>query len=266
LSYAVVERKKEVRRKVDGGSMIEVVSAGREQGNVAKIIVNNQQILTAHNSMGSSLNSATMSSNYRKGDLDAEAAIALDKNEKTYFHTKCGEDEWWSAQFNHKTLVTEVKIQNRADGDDATIKRLSNAEITVEGQYCGSIPKISEAKRGGEWFTVKCEKPVAGSNIMVRNTMKTCLHFSSISVTGFKMEADGSRGINVVALDARDHTVLMAKAYDTYVNDNASSDMIRDLNGVRRGSIIIAAVRDEGSRKFSAEARALFTKWGSAEA
>lgn len=100
---------------------------------------------------------------------------------------------------------------------------------------------------------------------MVRNTMKTCLHFSSIEVKGFRMDPNGSRGINVVALDARDHTVLMAKSYDTYGNDNASGDMIKDLNGVRRGSIIIAAVRDEGSKKFTADARALFAKWGSAE-
>lgn len=42
MSYAVVERKKEVRRKVEGGSSIEVVSAGFTDGNIGKIIVNNE--------------------------------------------------------------------------------------------------------------------------------------------------------------------------------------------------------------------------------
>ena len=110
MSYAVVERKKQVRRKVDGGSMIEVVSAGKTEGDIAKIMVNNQQVLTTHNSENSGFAGATMSSNYRKGDLDAEAGIALGKDATTYFHTKCGEDEWWSAKFNYKTLVTEVRI------------------------------------------------------------------------------------------------------------------------------------------------------------
>jgi hypothetical protein len=100
---------------------------------------------------------------------------------------------------------------------------------------------------------------------MVRNTMKKCLHFTSIEVTGYRMDVNGSRGVNVVALDARDHSVLLAKSYDTYANDNASGDMIKDLRGVRRGSIIVAAVKDEGSKKLSAEAKELFTKWGSAQ-
>jgi hypothetical protein len=56
-----------------------------------------------------------MSSQYRKSKLNEDAAIALDQtpNKKTYFHTKCNSDEWWSAQFADKMLVTEVQIQNR---------------------------------------------------------------------------------------------------------------------------------------------------------
>lgn len=100
---------------------------------------------------------------------------------------------------------------------------------------------------------------------MVRNTLKKCLHFTSIEVTGYRMDANGSRGLNVVALDARDHTPLLAKAYDTFGNGDASADLIKDLRGVRRGSVIIAAVKDEGSKKLSSELKALFSKWGSTE-
>jgi len=84
---------------------------------------------------------------------------------------------------------------------------------------------------------------------MVRNTLKKCLHFADIKVVGQLMDPNGSRGINVVALNARNHEVLLAKSYDTFANDNASADLVADLKGVRRGSIIIAAVKDEASRK-----------------
>jgi hypothetical protein len=49
LSYAVVERKRTTRAKVDGGSSIEIVSAGFTDGNVGKIILNGKDILTTQN-------------------------------------------------------------------------------------------------------------------------------------------------------------------------------------------------------------------------
>lgn len=134
LSYATVEKKKEVRHKVDGGSSIEVVSAGWKDGNIAKIMLNGEQILTRRNSSSKvAMKGATMSSNYRKGDKNKAAALALDSDQKSYFHTKCGADEWWSAQFGDKYLVTEVKIQNRFQGHESSLRRLQNAEVTIEG-------------------------------------------------------------------------------------------------------------------------------------
>jgi len=160
-------------------------------------------------------------------------------------------------------MVTEVRIQNRLQGNENSNRRLQKAEITVEGQFCGYLPENTPGV--GEWYTVKCEKPVAGSNIMVRNTLKKCLHFTSIEVKGMRMEQSGSRGINVVALDQRNHRVILAKAYDTYANDQASGDMLKDLKGLRKGSIIIAAVRDEASKKLSKGVKEFFTKLGSKE-
>lgn len=90
--------------------------------------------MTASNSVGSiKMKGATMSSNYRKGDINKEAGLALDGNDKTYFHTKCGADEWWSAQFDHRVLVTEVRITNRFEGHDSSLRRLQKSEITIEG-------------------------------------------------------------------------------------------------------------------------------------
>jgi len=143
LSYAVVERKRETRQKVDGGSSIEIVSAGFENGNVGKIILNGKEVLTTRN-MDSTvkMQDAMMSSNYRKGDVSEEASLALNDDVNTYFHTKCEADEWWSAQFGNKFLVSEVQITNRLKGDDNVVRRLQKAEITVEGKHCGFLPEI----------------------------------------------------------------------------------------------------------------------------
>jgi hypothetical protein len=48
----------------------------------------------------------------------------------------------------------------------------------------------------GEWYTVKCTKPVIGTDIKVRNTRGTCLHFSSIKVAGKKISEVASGAPN----------------------------------------------------------------------
>jgi hypothetical protein len=79
------------------------------------------------------------------------------------------------------------------------------------------------------------------------------------------MDPSGSRGLNLVALDARTHKVIHAKSYDTYGRSNASGDLIKDFKSIKNGSILIVAVKDEGSRQFSKEARSLFETIGSKE-
>jgi outer membrane protein assembly factor BamA len=75
MSYAVVTKTTTKSTKVDGGSKIEVVSAGYKTGNIAKIMLNGNQVLTTRNSSGKvTMKEATMSSDYRKGDLNAHAA------------------------------------------------------------------------------------------------------------------------------------------------------------------------------------------------
>jgi len=98
---------------------------------------------------------------------------------------------------------------------------------------------------------------------MVRNTRKSCLHFSHIDVTGYEMDPAGGEGINIVALNQRDHSVLLAKSYNTQHNEHASKDMINDMKGVRRGSVIIAAVRGGASEKLEGDVKTLFASFGS---
>jgi len=44
--------------------------------------------------------------------LNEAAALALDASsgKSTYFHTKCGKDEWWSADFGGHVQVESVRI------------------------------------------------------------------------------------------------------------------------------------------------------------
>lgn len=155
MSYAVTERKRQERTKVDGGSSIEVISAGFKDGNMGKIMLNGNQVLTTANSESKiGLKEATMSSNYRKGDINKAAQLAIDGDVNSYFHTKCGADEWWSAQFGDRFVVSEVRIRNRIKGADATVRRLQKAEITIEGKHCGFLPESTPKET--EWFTVKC--------------------------------------------------------------------------------------------------------------
>lgn len=87
-----------------------------------------------------------MSTNYRSTDPAADAALALnnDEDHTAYFHTKCGTDEWWAAEFGGRFLVSEIHITNRKNGGPNTMKRLNKSEITVEGQYCGVVEDVTD--------------------------------------------------------------------------------------------------------------------------
>jgi hypothetical protein len=55
----------------------------------------------------------------------------------------------------------------------------------------------------------------------------------------------------------------MAKSYDTWANDNASADFLKDVNALPEGAIVLTAVKDEASKKLSAKAKKFFEKMGS---
>ena len=70
--------------------------------------------------------------------------------------------------------------------------------------------------------------------------------------------------MNLVALNPANHNVMIAKAYDTYGRTEASSDLARDLNGLRRGSIVVVSVKDS-AENISEEVKEAFHAMGSQE-
>lgn len=66
------------------------------------------------------------------------------------------------------------------------------------------------------------------------------------------------RGFNVAVLAGQNHEVVSTNVYDTFASEKASKQMIEDFNTVPVGSVYIAAIKDEGSRKLTAEAKEIF--------
>lgn len=70
------------------------------------------------------------------------------------------------------------------------------------------------------------------------------------------------RGFNLVVLAGKDHEVIHAKTYDTYANGGAADAMAKVIGSVPMGSVIVAVVRDEGSRRLSQGAKDAFKQMG----
>ena len=88
-----------------------------------------------------------------------------------------GIDQWWSADFDEKTTVRKVRIQNR-DWDD---NRLANSEVTVDGQVCGYLPGVTDP---GMWYDVECFDPIVGKSVKIATTEFTYLHIAEVEVYG----------------------------------------------------------------------------------
>jgi len=84
---------------------------------------------------------------------------------------------------------------------------------------------------------------------------------ASIVVNG-KERSLNLRGLNIVRLDPQGNLVE-STVYDTYEDADASNSLIRYLDGVPTGEILIIAIRDEASDRLTAKVRAALEALGS---
>lgn len=70
------------------------------------------------------------------------------------------------------------------------------------------------------------------------------------------------RGINLVILNGEDHSVIHNKRYNTYKYVEASNQMVAAIKKVPKGSIIIAAVKDDAKKNLNYAARRVFMNMG----
>ena len=59
----------------------------------------------------------------------------------------------------------------------------------------------------------------------------------------------------MLVLNGPDHKVLLNKSYNTYHKEEHSANLVKDFEQIPAGSVIIAAVKDDASRKLTDEAR-----------
>jgi hypothetical protein len=73
----------------------------------------------------------------------------------------------------------------------------------------------------------------------------------------------GKRGINVVTLDANTGAVLQTESFDTYLSASEADSLARFLNEIADSTLLLAAVRDEGSGQLNEAVFTAFENLGS---
>ena len=118
---------------------------------------------------------------------------------------------------------------------------------------------------------VKVEKKVSrtegGSRIRVwssgyKNGKKNSYATITVEDKEIVTRESSKRGFNVVALNGADHSVIYSKSYNTHKKKSASTQMKKDWEELPKGTIIIAAVKDDGKRKLTASGRRMFMNMG----
>lgn len=72
--------------------------------------------------------------------------------------------------------------------------------------------------------------------------------YATITIDGKEIvpRTDSRRGINLVVLNGADHKVILNEHYNTYTKKlEDSARMVEDFKAVPKGSIVIAAVKDD---------------------
>lgn len=96
---------------------------------------------------------------------------------------------WWRAQFGREYWIDRVRIRNRRDCCGG---RLAGTEVFIGGETCG---KVEAGTKNGEWYTVKCQNDLKGSQITLKTTRNEYLSISGIEVfTGEEEDEEDEQG------------------------------------------------------------------------
>lgn len=111
------------------------------------------------------------------------------------------------------------------------------------------------------------QKVKGGSRIEVQSAGRMTGNYASINVSGNKyvVAEKSHRGWNVIALDAKNHKLIMDNYYDMYGDKEASSRFVQDFNNLPTASVIVVGIKDEGSKRVDDKVKEIFGKMGSKE-
>jgi hypothetical protein len=66
--------------------------------------------------------------------------------------------------------------------------------------------------------------------------------------------------MNVIAVEPRTHNVIIKKSYNTHENAKDSKEMIKDLKKLPDGTVIVAAIKQDGFEALHKGAIKFFSK------
>jgi hypothetical protein len=112
--------------------------------------------------------------------------------------------------FNGPSVVDRVRIRNRRDCCGG---RLARTKVYVSNQYCGSV---QNGTRNGQWYTVKCSRPMMGNQIKLVTVQRTYLSITGIEAYG------ASTGAMTISRSSTSRTSYNIKA-NTRVGFNRGS-------------------------------------------
>jgi len=302
--------------KVEGGSKIEVHSAGFTDGNYALVKVNEKEMLTREEAKRGfnmvALDFETHKLIHKKsydtyGDEAASAALLEDLKNLPNFSViivgikdegsrKLSKDvkgffkEMGSKEVKHiafregwafigikglKGKMTEKRGMAVGTGQILGYGKITKKVVTkrVKKSTSSKTTKTTTTKSSSsETETKKVVKQVAekvkgGSRLEVQSAGFKGGNYAIVNVAG-KMHVSketAKNGINVVALDATTHKLILNKDYDTSRDSGASAKFIEDFKNLPAASVILVAVKNEASKLLSTEAKEVFGSMGSVE-
>ncbi len=104
--------------------------------------------------------------------------------------------------------------------------------------------------RSGNYLPYVSSRPV---NVVLRSAGEEQGDFGHIYLEGREVSPN-ARGYNLVVLDPNTDAVVSAAAFDTFASEAESARMAEFIRGIPDGYTVLAVVRDEASRRLTADA------------
>jgi len=280
--------KKKVRKpeRVEGGSRFEVHSGGFAAMDFSKIMVNNEDVATCKDPKGCRGLNVVMVDAFTHKILHAEnydthgdvnnsgrlLEVARSMEEGTIFLVSVKGDAAQNLGGKVKRffrVMGSEHVDALGVGDSWAFVGVKGQKAFVEERGTGEEPVgtgaiLGYAKKVKHYK--KTTKISGGSKIEVHSAGYVSGNEARVLINEKEVftNKEANRGINLVALDFETHKVVYKNSYDTFGGAAASAQLVKDYKEkLPEFCIVVAAVKDEASRKLSKEVKELFGSLGS---
>jgi len=156
--------------------------------------------------------------------------------------------EGW-AFFGVKNMNTPMFMEKKGTGS------IIKLELTAGFAKAVKKTQKKEVIQNGS----RIEAFSAGYRTGKENSMATIKINGQEIVTG----ENSRRGINLIVLNGSDHKVILNDSYNTYTaKRDDSSRLVKDLESIPNGSVVIASIKDDGQKNMSTGVMLAFKAMG----